>query len=369
MFIVKKLLIATTIAALCSTSVMAETESRIIDSAIATKLAFSVEDHSKRNVTRQNYSHAESARMFRNWAVRGANEGLTHMRVLAPRGLKAPTVQMNHDSLYSVAISKVVDGKISVELPAGVDVYTAVQIIDEYGHGQHYLVKPGKYTLDLGSEYAFMIFRSGLEKGIEAARLNQDKLTTWGLVSGDYKVRNYDFSEVDTMTAKIRESAKGKVIYYTFPRTEAEVTDRDQWNLENAIGWGGSSPEVNVANLYTNTAMIDGSKCMSTTFDDPKSVYFSSITAYDEDRYLFVDEAVLHVNSNRWEKSDDGTITVSFNCGDNAINNINTIGNDFTFTSRFYGVTQKVIDVSKKEIKSSSANPNLNIVEGTPARQ
>ena len=112
----KKLLVATTIAALFSTSVIAETESRIIDSAIATNLAFSVEDHAKRKVTRQNYSQAESARMFRNWAVKGANEGLTHMRVLAPRGLKAPTVQMNHDSLYSVAISKVVDGKISVEL-------------------------------------------------------------------------------------------------------------------------------------------------------------------------------------------------------------------------------------------------------------
>ena len=40
----------------------------------------------------------------------------------------------------------------------------------------------------------------------------------------------------------------------------------------------------------------------------------------------------------------DGTITVSFNCGDNALNNIDTRGQKFSFTMRYYGVSQEVID-------------------------
>ena len=55
------------------------------------------------------------------------------MRGLAPRGHKAPTVQMNHDSLYSVAITKIVDGKVRFEIPKNVEVYIAVQVVDQWG--------------------------------------------------------------------------------------------------------------------------------------------------------------------------------------------------------------------------------------------
>lgn len=341
-------------------------KSVVIDNALIHKQEFKVADEPQREVTKLTYSHAETSRMFRNWTIRGANEGITHMRGLAPRGKKAPTVQMNHDCLYSVAITKIVDGKVKFEIPENVEVYTAVQVIDQWGHGQHYVVEKGKYTLDVAvGDHAYILFRSGLEKDVDGALANQDKLTTWGLVSGEFEVPNYNFDEVDAMTAEIRKMAEGKIIYYTFPRTEEEVTDRDQWNLENAIGWGGASPEVNVANLYTNTPMIDGSKCMSTTFDDPKSVYFSSITAYDKERYLFEDEEIKHMNSHWWKPNGDGTITISFNCGEDAINNINTKGKDFMFCSRYYGVTQEIVDASKKGVEKDSRNPNLNVVEGT----
>jgi|GEM_PF-152722 hypothetical protein len=344
-------------------------ESVVIDNALTHKQDYEVAKEPKRQVNKMTYSHAETAKNFRNWVIRGANEGITHMRGLAPRGHKAPTVQMNHDSLYSVAITKIVDGKVRFEIPKNVEVYTAVQVIDQWGHGQEYIVEEGKHTVDIPvGTHAFLIFRSGLEKGIEGALANQDKLTTWGLVSGDFEVPNYDFDEVEAMTANIRKMAEGKIIYYTFPRTEEEVTDRDQWNLENAIGWGGSSPEVGVANLYTNTPMLDGSKCMSTTFEDPKSKYFSSITVYDKQRYLFEDEDIKSMNSHWWTPNEDGSITISFNCGEDAINNITTKGKDFMFTSRYYGVTQAIIDASKKGVKKDPRNPNLNVVDGTPIK-
>jgi hypothetical protein len=195
-------------------------ESVIIENALTRKQGYVVANEPKREVTKLTYSHAETAKNFRNWTVRGANEGLTHMRGWAPRGHKAPTVQMNHDSLYSIAITKIVDGKVSFEIPKNTDVYTAVQAIDQWGHGQHYIVKKGKHTVEIPvGTHAFLIFRSGVEKGLEGALANQDKLTTWGLVSGDFEVPNYDFEEVEAMTAEIRKMAEGKVIYYTFPRS------------------------------------------------------------------------------------------------------------------------------------------------------
>ena len=46
-----------------------------------------------------NYAHAETAKNFRNWMAKGANEGIAHLRIKAPRGTVAPTVQMNHSRL------------------------------------------------------------------------------------------------------------------------------------------------------------------------------------------------------------------------------------------------------------------------------
>jgi len=347
------------------------TDSRIIDDAIAYQEAGGKAEFMSGDVlkiTDEAYSHAETAKNYRNWMMKGANEGLAHMRILAPRGEKAPTVQMNHDSLYSVAITKVVDGKISFEIPENVHVYTSVQVIDQYGHGQHFIVTKGKHTVDVdttdGTTHAFLIFRSGLEKGMDAAKANQDKLTTWGLVSGDYEVPNYDFDAVDAKTDELRSEVTGKAFYYTFPRNEKDVTDRHQWNLENALGWGGASPIANEANLYTNSKMFEGSKCMTTTFMNPESVYFSSITAYNAQRYLFEDEDVKSVNSNTWTVNSDNTVTVSFNCGDDALNNITTKGQDYTFTVRYYGVTEPVLRANQKDSVPNRLNPIHMMVEG-----
>ncbi len=374
-----KVFIATVLSILFSGSVLADevVDSKIIDNGIAFQQEhgnsfWKIADEAQRKVTRETYSHAETAKNYRNWVVKGANQGLSHLRILAPRGKKAPTVQMNHDSLYSVAITKVVDGKVSFEIPKNVEVYTSVQVIDQYGHGQHYVAEKGKPTVEVdtraGTTHAFLIFRSGLEKGIKGAKANQDKLTPWGLVSGDFEVPNYNFDDVDAMTDKIRAGATGEAVTYTFPLNEKKVTDRDQWNLENALGWGGAPPIAYASNLYTNSPLIKGDKCMSTTFNNPESVYFSSITVYNMQRFLFDDEDVKNFNSNWWTLNQDNTVTISFNCGDDAINNITTKGKDFTFTTRFYGVTPQVLQGNKANAVMNDYNPVMKLVEGTPSK-
>lgn len=98
---------------------------------------------------------------------------------------------------------------------------------------------------------------------------------------------------------------------------------------------------------------------------NPESVYFSSITVYDAQRYLFLDEDIERVNSNTWEVNSDNTVTVSFNCGKGAKNNITTKGQDYTFTTRFYGVTDQVIRTNKEDAIPNRMNPMHMVVEGT----
>ncbi|MCW8852179.1 MAG: DUF1254 domain-containing protein [Gammaproteobacteria bacterium] len=292
-------------------------------------------------VTEENYAHAETARNFRNWVKLGANKQVTHMRQLPPRGRAAPTVQMNDDTLYSIVVAEAVDGHIRFAIPKA-DIYMAVQVVTEGGHGQHYVVDEGEYNVPIETKFGFLIYRTGTEKGLDAARKVQDKIKDDSFKFGTYEIQNYDYHEVEEWTTKLTAETQGAVFEYTFPRIAADITDRHQWNLENANGWGGSSPEVNVANKYTNSVMLSAKKCLTTTFDDPESKYFTSVTAYDKDRYLL--EGVKHVSSHTWKTNDDGTITVSFNCGADAINNIDTKGQDFSFTMRYYGVSQKVFD-------------------------
>ncbi len=222
----------------------------------------------------------------------GADKELFHMRDLPPRGRAAPTVQMNDDTLYSSAIVETVDGNVRFSIP-DVDVYMAVQVVTEGGHGQHYVVEAGDYELPVETRFAFLIIRTGAEKGMEAARQAQDMINTDILNFGDYELPNYDFDEVESWTARLTAEAQGQPLTYTFPRTSAEVTDLHQWNLENANGWGGSSPEVGVANMYTNSVFSNADECLSTTFEDPESKYFTSITAYGPERYL-IDSVLMN---------------------------------------------------------------------------
>lgn len=293
-------------------------------------------------VTKENFSHAETARNYRNWANKGATKQFVKMQGLPPRGRAAPTVQMNDDTLYGVVIVKAVGGKVTFSIPE-TDNYLAVQVVTERGNGQHYVVEDGKYNLPVETDFALLIYRSGTEKGIKAAKTNLDKVDVSDFnFASDYKVQPYDYDEVERWVKKYtQEVNKMDNFTYTFPRTFDKVTDLHQWNLENAAGWGGASPEAFIGNKYSNSPKMKASICYTTTFKDPENKFFTSITAYDGDKYLI--EGVRHISSHTWHKNQDGTITVSFNCGEQAKNNIDTKGNDFTFTTRHYGVNPNVM--------------------------
>ncbi|GEM79193.1 DUF1254 domain-containing protein [Vibrio superstes] len=307
-------------------------------------------------VTKENFAHAETARMYRNWMAAGkANQQFAVLQNLPPRGDKAPTVQMNDDTLYGVAIVKAVDGQVTFDIPDTGDTYMSVQVVTENGHGEYLIVDDGVHTVPVtDSSTAFLIYRSGVENGLEKSREGLAKVDTSKFnFATDYQIPNYDFNAVEKQVGERKRVVDGivekeGVFTYTFPRTPEQVTDLTQWNLENAAGWGGASPVALEGNKYVNSPVINGSACYTTTFEDPENRFFTSITAYDMEKYL-IDGAKAQ-NSHSWEVNSDKTVTVSFNCGQDAINNIDTNGQDFTITTRHYGATEAVIKSEKDAI-------------------
>ena len=303
-------------------------------------------------VTEENFSHAETARNYRNWVTQGANKMFVKMPGLPPRGKAAATVQMNDDTLYGAAIVEAVDGNVTFSIPV-TDNYLAVQVVTERGHGPHDVVEDGEYSLTAESQYAFLIYRSGTENGMNSAKASLDKVDEADFnFATSYQVQPYDYEEVEKWVKKYTQEVNSMDNFtYTFPRTSTDVTDLHQWNLENAAGWGGASPEAFVGNQYANSPKMKADTCYTSTFDDPENEFFTSITAYNNDKYLMED--VRNINSHTWDKNSDGTVTVSFNCGETAKNNIDTQGNDFTFTSRHYGVNPKVMASAEDPIISA----------------
>ena len=152
-------------------------------------------------VSEANFAHAETARNYKNWAALGANKNIVHMKQLPPRGKAAPTVQMNDDTFYSIIIAEAVDGRVQFSIPES-DVYMAVQVVTEGGHGQHYVVDARKYDLAVETDFVFLIYRTGVEKGFEAALTAQTKIKTDMFKFGTYKIANYDFEEVEELSKK-----------------------------------------------------------------------------------------------------------------------------------------------------------------------
>ena len=180
-------------------------------------------------VTEENFSHAETARNYRNWAKQGANKMFVILPGLPPRGRAAATVQMNDDTLYGAAIVEAVDGKVTFSIPDTGN-YLAVQVVTERGHGQQYVVEDGDYNLPVESQYAFLIYRSGTENGIDVAKANLGKVDVTDFnFATSYQVQPYDYDEVEKWVKQYTQEVNNMDNFtYTFPRTSKDVTDLHQ---------------------------------------------------------------------------------------------------------------------------------------------
>jgi hypothetical protein len=299
-------------------------------------------------VTMDNYNQAVAAKYMGNWDKRGADKAIVHLPILVPAGDKAPVVRMNQDSLYSSAIVRADEkGMVHVGIDEGASVYTSVHVLDENSASPAYFVGAGDHSVKIDTEYAFVIFRAGVEdkNNLSDALAAQTlfHVDYSATVGHDYTAPNYDVVQRNTLTERLKADflKSGKDFVYVGGKKH----DKDPVHIaqSNAQGWGGMPIELGVSNIYRNTNQFAAGVCQTVTFEEPDNKYFTSITLYDEAGYM-IDSSRFSINSYEWDKNIDGTVTINFNCGDDAINNLKTDGQDFNYTVRNYGVTQRVAD-------------------------
>ena len=298
-------------------------------------------------VTPENFAQAETAWNFNNWAKKGADKGIVHLRQVSPVGPEAPTVRMNWDTLYSLQILKVADDRaFTVKLPE-TDLYVSVQVMDENGFSPYFLVEKGvEHELTVDTDYVFLIFRNELkdrtnEESLDDVHTVQDQIEVSGyMADSTYVMPDYDQVQLEQLRKALKEEFLNSGADFTYAKAPGEV-DQHTLDLSHAAGWGGYPPELGVSNAYSSSKAIPGEECRAVTFDDPRNEFFTSFTLYDTDGYLM--EGATHINSNMWKPNADGTITLHFNCGDDAINSLGSGGEPFNYTIRNYGVSQKVL--------------------------
>ena len=298
-------------------------------------------------VTAENFAKAETAWNFSNWAKLGSDKKLVHLRDLAPIGPEAPTVRMNWDTLYSIRIVKVSDDRIfTVHLPES-ELYMSAHILDEFGFAPYYIIEKGRdHEIEVKTDYALIIFRTEIldrksEESLKKTHASQDKIGVAGVMDASYEPPNFDQKQLERLRQQYKQEAVESGVELVYAKMPGRV-EQHRLNVSHAAGWGGMEPELHVSNTYPLSENMAGDVCRATTFEDPKNKFFTSFTLYDEDGYLM--EGETHINSKMWKINSDGTITLHFNCGEDAINNLSSSGNIFGYAIRNYGVSQLVLD-------------------------
>jgi hypothetical protein len=287
-------------------------------------------------VDRSNYQEAEVARNFTKWAKKGANNKLMHMTSVTPSG-PAPTVRMNRDSLYSAAILDTSSGTASITLPEG-DLYQSVMMVDTEGYARRFVLEPGTHEVPTDTKFVWVLVRTGLEKGVEEARRMQSLVTVQGMGDGTYSSPEYDQESLAKMTRTLVDEAiaedNGDLYYGNYPGQ----VDETRRMRSTAAGFGG----MNGINVYKFVETVKNGVCMQSTFPDPKATEFFSFTLYDTDGYLMDGNTII--NSRNMTANQDGTYTVSINCGEDAINNISAPADVdiIGYAWRVYGASEEV---------------------------
>ena len=292
------------------------------------------------NVTRDNYQYAEAIRNAQNYVKLGADNKWAHFRDPSPIGSGAPTIRMNLDTLYSVAVVDNSNGGFEVTIPESKELCT-ILVLDDQAYSLYYFQTPGVHKIVSKSPYIIMIAREGMKdytnpKDLENARKIQDGLKISGNGTKPFNPTKYNQASLHALTSELNKeflAGDGVLVY----GQKKDDVDEHKRLLSNASGWGGMHDQINT---YNSSAVMSGDVCRQITYEDPKVRDFFSFTMYDGDGYLM--DGKTTINSYNMKKNADGTYTTSFNCGKDAINNITSSGREFNYIVRTYGASDVV---------------------------
>lgn len=280
-------------------------------------------------VTESTYPILETSRQFLINQSRAGINTFMHNPTLTPTD-NQPAVRMNRDTYYSLAVVDVSKGAV-VSIPAvGEGKYVSLQGVTEDHRIQAMHYGPG--TIDLATHtgtHLYIIVRlDGTINEVEAKKIQAQMKIEAGS-NNRFTAEPVDeasFHSVEnalkskSLTLNDRDGVMAMAGMFTAPGDESnEMFTQEKYEIGAAIGWGGAQW---IDNIYELSGNYPDDVCHQATFTDPENDAFWSITVYDKAGFMFNDLA--NVSSNTILANSDGTYTVSFGCGEEARNNLET---------------------------------------------
>lgn len=271
-------------------------------------------------------THETAHQLLKNQDIAGIN-ALQHKRQLTPTDSQ-PVVRMNRDTYYTMAVVDVSEGATITmpEVPEGK--YISVQPVTEDHRIQPMFYGAGTFELSTHTgDHLYLVIRLDSTFTEAEAATYQDQMSLNANSNMPFTaepVNQESFESVEkALKAKMaainkRDGKDALVGMFTAPDDASnKLFTQEKYEVGAAIGWGGAQE---VDNIYEVSGNFPADVPHQATFQDPKNNAFWSITVYNKAGFMFNDHANL--SSNTAVPNEDGSYTINFGGGPDALNNI-----------------------------------------------
>lgn len=310
-------------------------------------------------VTVDNFVRAETDMTLARYVKQGALGKLLHIRGPVPID-KQDVIRMNRDTIYSLGVFDL-NEPVTIVKPDTGGRFQSMMVINqdhsmlpvEHASGEFALTRK-----NVGSRYVIVLFRTFIDANdpadIKTANALQDKIEVRQKSPGTFEIPDWD----EVSLKKVRDA----IVVLAETRTDAKGMFGDKAKLNpishllgTAFGWGGNPEE---AAMYNNAApeKNDGKTPYFVTVKDVPVNGFWSITVYNKDGYMEKnDQNVYSYNNVTAKKNSDGSITINFGGGPNAINNL-PITPGWNYIVRMYQPKMEITNGTWSFPKAQSLN-------------
>ncbi len=261
-----------------------------------------------------------------------------------------PTIRMNRDTLYSVAVIDISKGA-TLTLPDVGDRYMTTMVVNQDHFINEVFDGGGVFQLDMDTfhtPYVLVFMRILVDaenpKDVAAVNAIQDDFTIDAASAAPFEMPNYDaesFGALRQAAVELGRFATDSV--RTFG--PADHVDPLRHFLGTAVGFGGL-PEDEAFYLNIEPGLPLGEYKIQVPADVPVNAFWS-VSLYNADGFFELNSLDSYVvNSVSGTKNDDGSVTVHFGgCDDGRVNCL-PIMDDWNYAVRLYQPGPEVVDGS-----------------------
>jgi len=298
-------------------------------------------------VTIDNFTRAATDIEFRKYLENsGAVNALFHVHEPTPMDMQ-PTIRMNRDTLYSMAVVDISQGA-TLRVPDPGDRYVSAQIVNQDHYVNEVFKGGGAFELSMeqfDTRYVAILMRVLVDsedpEDLAKVKALQEGITLEAGAGGAFDAPEYNMENFEELlqaalsVARFSTSSAG-----TFgPREEV---DSLRHFLGTAFGWGGL-PESEAYYLNVEPGLPVGAYKVDVPAGVPVGAFWS-VSLYNADGFFKENDlGAYSVNSVTGEKNADGSMTVHFGaCEDGRLNCL-PVMEGWNFTVRFYEPKPDVI--------------------------